>query len=66
MHTSPPTPGTQVRVVLSRESLVRLLELQARAIDAGFRKPTYGDLISAAISRLDAEQVIDVLGGNGS
>lgn len=66
MHTSPTAPGSQVRVVLSREILVRLLELQARAIDAGFRKPTYGDLISAAIMRLDADQVVDVLGRNGS
>lgn len=66
LPTSPTAPVDQVRVYLPRETLARLVELQARALTAGFRKPTYGDLICAAVSTVDAQQVIDLLGRNGS
>jgi hypothetical protein len=41
--------------------VARLVDLQARALAAGFRKPTYSDLIQAAVSKVDTSDLADLL-----
>lgn len=53
----------QVRLHLSRDTLVRLVDLQARALAAGYRKPTYSELIQAAVSRIDPSDLGTLLEG---
>lgn len=53
----------EVRLHLSRDTLVHLVDLQARALAAGFRKPTYSELIQAAVSRVDPDDLPKLLEG---
>jgi hypothetical protein len=55
--------GHEVRLHLSRDTLVRLVELQASALAAGYRKPTYSELIQAAVSRIDPSDLGTLLEG---
>jgi hypothetical protein len=62
--TSTPTPlGHQIRLVLPRETVAQLVALQARALAEGYRKPTYSDLISTAVSRLQPAELAALLAG---
>lgn len=53
----------EVRLHLSRDTLVRLVDLQARALAAGYRKPTYSELIQAAVSHIDPADLATLLEG---
>ena len=56
----------QLRLYVPRETVARLVDLQARALAAGFRKPTYSDLIQAAVSKVDTSDLADLLENVGS
>ena len=66
MSTSSTAPSNQLRVYVPRDTLVRLIELQARAVTTGLKKPSYSDLICAAVTTIDPGAVIEVLGRNGT
>jgi hypothetical protein len=67
LPTSPSAPaGHQLRLYVPRETVARLVDLQARALAAGFRKPTYSDLIQAAVSKVDTSDLADLLENVGS
>ncbi len=57
----PPTSFHQRRLSLHRATVARLLELQSRAVDAGFRKPSYSDLIDALVASADGVPVEELL-----
>ena len=62
MSTSTTAPaGHQLRIYLPRETVARLVDLQARALAAGYRKPTYSDLIRAAVSTVDSADLAALL-----
>jgi len=46
----PPASSHQLRLSLHRSTVARLLDLQARAVGAGLRKPSYSDLIDALVA----------------
>ena len=67
LSTSSSAPaGHQLRLYVPRETVARLVDLQARALAAGFRKPTYSDLIQAAVSKVDTSDLADLLENVGS
>jgi hypothetical protein len=67
LSTSPSAPaGHQLRLYVPRETVARLVDLQARALAAGYRKPTYSDLIQAAVSKVDTSDLADLLENLGS
>jgi hypothetical protein len=41
----------QVRLSLRRETIACLLDLQARTVKAGHRKPSYSELVDALVGR---------------
>lgn len=59
MTTSSPSSASsaahQVRLYLQRETVARLLDLQAKAVVAGRRKPTYSELIDALVAQACAD-----------
>ena len=40
----------QVRLSLRRQTIARLLDLQARSVKAGHRKPSYSELVDALVA----------------
>jgi hypothetical protein len=65
MSTSSLSPESshQLRLSLHRQTVARLLDLQARAVGAGFRKPSYSDLIDALVAAADGVAVEELLLG---
>ncbi len=53
MATSQLQATHQLRLHLSPESHSRLLRLQADAVGAGYRKPTFGELLDALVQLSD-------------
>jgi hypothetical protein len=52
LHTiTPASAAHQVRLSLRRQTIARLLDLQARTVKAGHRKPSYSELIDALVAR---------------
>lgn len=56
----------QVRLSLRRETVARLLALQAQAVKIGLRKPTYSQLIDAAVAEAADQDPSALLQGGGS
>jgi len=57
----PPASSHQLRLSLHRATVARLLDLQSRAVAAGFRKPSYSDLIDALVASADGVPVEELL-----
>lgn len=57
----PPASSHQLRLSLHRSTVARLLDLQARAVGAGLRKPSYSDLIDALVAHSDGVTVEELL-----
>ena len=53
MPTSQLHAAHQLRLYLSPESHSRLLRRQADAVDAGYRKPSFGELLDALVQLSD-------------
>ena len=62
--TASPT-AHQIRLYLPRETVARLLDLQARAVEHGYRKPSYSTLIQAAVTKLDPADIVGLIEGSG-
>jgi hypothetical protein len=52
LHTiTTASAAQQVRLSLRRETIACLLDLQARTVKAGHRKPSYSELVDALVGR---------------
>lgn len=63
MSTSsiPPTSSHQLRLSLQRSTVARLLDLQARAVAAGVRKPSYSELLDALVAHAGDVSIEELL-----
>jgi hypothetical protein len=63
LETTAPSRGAkrQIRIYLSQSSQARLLELQASALRAGFRRPSLAELLEAMVATTADDTVGELL-----